>query len=173
MSNILAVRNVAQRVLFVHELCGQLSDGHWENSRPSDHWEPWCDAVVIVDPANVGREFHVRRDTYDFTSRDLLDVVGNRMVNYVRLAHAFGDCHVELLSRLLDLDGNYRGIPTFTGEYHDKVRARLAEWMANRPGLLEAVQLALNSSVYGVKQLRADLRDLKQIVKVQRQEVKS
>jgi hypothetical protein len=83
--NILAVANEAQRILFDDELSGQISDGAWENASPFDHWKPWCDAVVIVDPENAGRTFYARKDNYDFARRDLLDVVGERMVESVRV----------------------------------------------------------------------------------------
>ena len=35
--------------LFKSEITGQLSDGMWENARPSDHWQFWCDADVKAD----------------------------------------------------------------------------------------------------------------------------
>lgn len=82
----LRVRNLAQKILWEEELTGQLSDGRWENSRPHDHWEPWCDATVVIDPDHVGRDFWVRRDGYCFTERDLLDILADRMLGYVRLA---------------------------------------------------------------------------------------
>jgi hypothetical protein len=80
----LAVRNEAQRILFEDELKGQLSDGRWENSRPYGHWECWADATVVVDPDNVGRDFYARRDGYCLTERDLLDAVGERMLEMVQ-----------------------------------------------------------------------------------------
>jgi hypothetical protein len=81
----LRVRNLAQKVLWEQELTGQLSDGRWENSRPNDHWEPWCDATCVVDPENVGRNFYVKRDGYCFTERELLSIIGERMLEAVRV----------------------------------------------------------------------------------------
>lgn len=80
---VLTVRNQAQKILFDEELSGQISDGMWENSRPYDHWEPWCGAEVVVG-LNVGRNFYAKKDNYNFTNKDLLDVVGDRMVEAVR-----------------------------------------------------------------------------------------
>lgn len=85
MTYILRVRNVAQKVLWEQELSGQISDGHWENSRPNDHWRSWSSAEVVIDPENVGRNFYAQRESYNFTSKDLLDVVGERMVEAVRV----------------------------------------------------------------------------------------
>lgn len=86
MTNILRVRNLAQKVLWDQELSGQISDGQWENATPWDHWKPWCDAEVVVDPEHVGRNFHARRQSYMFNAKDLLEVVGERMLEAVRIA---------------------------------------------------------------------------------------
>lgn len=80
--------NNIQAALYRHELVGQLSDGYWENSRPSDHWKAPCRATVEVDAANprVDNGWFMRR--YDFANRTLLDVVGDRMKNIAMLAKA-------------------------------------------------------------------------------------
>jgi hypothetical protein len=81
----LRVRNVQQKILWDEELSGQISDGMWENASPWDHWQPWCDADVVVAPdGNVGRTFWARKDSYLFTSQELLSIVGDRMLGYVR-----------------------------------------------------------------------------------------
>lgn len=79
----LVVRNKAQKILFDEELSGQISDGQWENSTPHGHWEPWCDAEVVVGE-NVGRTFYARRDSYNFLNKELLEIVGDRMVEAVQ-----------------------------------------------------------------------------------------
>ena len=79
--NTIRVRTQAQKWLLVNELQGQISDGHWENSSPQDHWQPWSNANVIVDPKNVGRNFHARKDNYQLNAKDLLEVVGDRMIS--------------------------------------------------------------------------------------------
>lgn len=80
----LAFRNAVQAKLFEEELRGQISDGHWENATPDGHWVPWCHATVIVDPANLGRDFHVNRDYYGFSSPFLFSCVGDRMLAIAR-----------------------------------------------------------------------------------------
>lgn len=82
----LNVRNRAQQVLFEKELKGQISDGMWENTRPDDHWQVWSGATIRVAESaeTLGRNFYAQKDNYNFTSRDLLDVVGDRMIEYVR-----------------------------------------------------------------------------------------
>jgi hypothetical protein len=34
--------NAGLKALYDHEICGQLSDGAWENSTPYKHWYFWC-----------------------------------------------------------------------------------------------------------------------------------
>lgn len=80
----LYVRNPAQKILWDEELAGQISDGHWENARPYDHWKVWCDATVAVRPEAVGRTFYARRSSYNFTDPELLSIIGERMVGYVQ-----------------------------------------------------------------------------------------
>lgn len=92
----LYVGNLAQKVLFLAELQGQLSDGHWENARPLDHYKPWCalgwdDVIVTRDADHLGRTFWAQKDNYALGSRDLLEIVGDRMLAKVRLALADPD----------------------------------------------------------------------------------
>lgn len=100
----LRLRNLAQKVLWEQELTGQISDGRWENSRPFDHWVAWCDADVVIDPDNVGRDFWVKRDGYCFTEKDLLSIIGDRMLEYVRVATGNRDySEQDMLKDLRDI----------------------------------------------------------------------
>lgn len=166
----LAFRTQDQATLFTAELAGQISDGHWENSTPRDHWKPWCRAEVIVDPENVGRDFYAQRDTYNFANKGLLEVVGQRMINYVRIARAFGPEHVGVFKYLYDLDGAFQGVPAYDGEHWDGVRARITEALA---GLVpEAVPARLaEHAAYDLKALRADLKEMKAAIRQQRRAV--
>lgn len=87
----LRVATRAQAILLRDELSGQISDGKWENLELRDwqnggkaHWEVWGSAIVIVDPSHVGRNFNAAKDNYQINAKDLLDVVGDRMVEYVK-----------------------------------------------------------------------------------------
>jgi hypothetical protein len=162
----IAFRNQDQAILFDAELSGQISDGHWENSGPRDHWKPWCRAGVIVDPANLGRDFWAQKDNYNFKNRDLLEVVGKRMINHVRAGRVFGAEGAKTIAYLFDLDDNFRGLPTYEGDYWDKVRARVLELLGDRKpeevaALIEAVQ-------YDEKDLKRDLADMMKIVRMRR-----
>lgn len=79
---VLTVRNNAQKLLFERELLGQISDGLWENSSPHNHWEVFDDVTVVVGK-DVGVNFTVKR-SYNFADSELLEVVGDRMLEIVR-----------------------------------------------------------------------------------------
>lgn len=105
----LRVATRAQKILLEEELMGQLSDGHWENLQQrdwqnggKDHWEIWADAQVIVDPKNVGRNFRAGKDNYQLNAKDLLDVVGDRMVESVQQG---GDTNYDDRKMRQDLSG--------------------------------------------------------------------
>lgn len=82
--NTIRVNTQAQKWLLENELKGQISDGMWENTNPQNHWEAWSNAKVIVDPQNPGRNFRAVKDNYQLNSKNLLEVVGDRMVDDVK-----------------------------------------------------------------------------------------
>lgn len=157
---ILFVANLAQKVLFDCEISGQLSDGHWENSKPHDHWMPWCDAKVEIaaDKRAVGRTFWPRRDKYALTSPDLLSVVQGRMIGVVRLALALGYEVAEKMRFRVECDGTME-YPTTAGKYWDDERREI-----DAIGL-EKLQAALAAPTYSVADLKSDLRDLMKIMR--------
>lgn len=156
-------RTAAQAAIFEHEITGQISDGHWENSRGTC-WEVWSSAEVAVGP-NVGRNFWVKRDTFNLNAKALLDVVSERMRLYAVLARAgYTGEQIEDLERAFDAlsDGcPFRGAPTYEGQYYDGVRARLAEYDL---ALVER-QVKNGLEVYTRKHLVADLKEMKATMK--------
>jgi len=166
----LTVRTHAQRTLLKMELLGQLSDGHWENTRPYNHWEPWADAEILVGQ-NVGRNFFARKVAYRLDDKKLLEVVGRRMKVYVRLAHHYGLKATGILEGFLDIDGNWAGEPTYQGAYWDKKRRRLAVEMVailqeHGHNVDDVKAIAENETAYSDVDLKTDLRDLRNIFKM-------
>jgi hypothetical protein len=176
----LAFRNETQRVLWENELCGQISDGHWENARPMNHWKVWCNAIVKVDPANVGRSFWPIKDNYNFLSADLLNVISARMLVLVRLAYVFGLQRAKILMYCFDLsevqEGApwqmvFKGMPTYgKGEkYWDDKRAEIAAvLLVPHIDLYYVKDVGLNADIFCMADLKKELRDMKAIMKVQR-----
>jgi hypothetical protein len=77
--------NQAQVALYEAEIKGQISDGNWENSNPHNHWEIPCKAKAFVAtcPEELGTNWIPVR-YYDFANAELLEVVANRMIGYVK-----------------------------------------------------------------------------------------
>lgn len=82
------VANEVQAALYECELKGQISDGNWENSRPWKHWHAPCDADVVVNTKEQGRDFSVLR-TYSFNNGFLVECVGDRMLAIAQMADRF------------------------------------------------------------------------------------
>lgn len=87
--HVLVFHNLVERALFENEICGQISDGMWENTQPLNHWEAWAEAKVLVDPTGklVGRNFYARKDNYRLSA--LIEYVGDRMKFYAELTMQF------------------------------------------------------------------------------------
>ena len=151
------VHNLAQQTLLVCELQGQMSDGFWENSSPHDHWEKPACADVVVDPENVGMDFYPRR-SYNFANKDLLDVVGDRMIGFVKAKIAFP--HLDMENHwdweLSDFDPKQ----TAFNEYWTKKNARQVE-LFGMP-LVDAIE-KINAVEYTRTQLIKDLKALGKI----------
>jgi hypothetical protein len=147
MTPILNVRNVEQAALML-EIDGQLSDGFWENARPYGHWKVWCNAKVVVNPENVGRNFYADKTNYNLTAKELLDVVGLRMLGLCRIARKLGIDRAKELEFSVDCNGTL-------SEKAFKYETDAFEIIA-----------ALTDSSYTLKMMKADLADLKTIFKV-------
>lgn len=87
MEHTIKLRTQTQVILFVTELQGQISDGFWENSSPHDHWE--IPAMAKVSQSDEPGLSFIPRRGYKFHNKELLEVVGDRMIHYVKLYTAF------------------------------------------------------------------------------------
>ncbi len=159
-------RTVSQAILFESELKGQISDGHWENS--GHDFRPWCDAEICVGE-QVGRDFDVKYDRYNFLNRSLLEVVAVRMIAYVRLGLAYGRENVHILEHLLDPDGNFQGLPMGEDDYTKQVFRDIVTLLVKQNASLGDVKRAVEcGETYRLPQLLADLREMKNTIKVRK-----
>ena len=149
-------RNEVQRTLFMVELRGQISDGAWENSRPYEHWRYWTGIEVGVDPSNLGRNFYVVKDNYNFTDSGMLAVIGERMCYFAALAKKGYDAGV--IYKLGDYDNYYA--KGHTDEYWRKKDALMKEVFGNYENLCR------EREGYSEKELRKELRDMKEIIRM-------
>ena len=161
----LAFRNDVQVALFVHELQGQLSDGKWENTRNTEPFWRHLDNV-ICDPKNVGRDFACRRDNFNFADADLVEVIGDRMLNIARTARFLG-------SKMND--------SIWQNMFWLEEGAFSTYWLENRLPKLKVehpeidwdkmvtdITIAVNDQTYGYKHLLKDLIDMRKIIKIRR-----
>lgn len=84
----LYVPSMEQKIVFMCEMQGQISDGMWENLRPHDHWKKWSALRwddVIVSHDLFGRTFDVPFSKYAFSDYRLLKIVGKRTILKIRL----------------------------------------------------------------------------------------
>jgi len=148
--------NQIQVALFKNELSGQISDGMWENIRPFDHYKVWCRAGVGVDTSNVGVNFHAMKNNYNFTSQDLLSIIGDRMLNIANMTEngiSLGD------SRDFN-DFGYKWASELEGEYWKEKCARFIEVFGSEEGYKTACK-----GSYDMKKLKKELGEMKAIIK--------
>lgn len=151
-------RTAEQAAIFENELKGQFSDGHWENLR-GDHWKDWTRAEVKVGD-NVGRDFHATKDNYNIAAKELLEAVGGRMKGYARIAKVLGLEASKKYETLVDWNNGKISRPTGVGDFWDRQRVLFDELNAI-PGAVDAI----NNVVYEEKHFRADLREMKKVMK--------
>lgn len=186
--NRVYVANAAQKALLDFELLGQISDGHWENSRPMNHWKAWCHSEVVVRPEKTGISFLPVRK-YDFAAYELLRIVRTRMILYVRLAARFNAEDVQAAELLFDVFNResfaseapelQAEIPTWisqpadrddAGEYYKTLRDRLVAIISNaddRNYLEKVCALPIKTKEAGVYNLKALMQDLKELNEIQ------
>jgi hypothetical protein len=91
----LFVHNVETKIVFLTEVSGQISDGQWENATPRNHWEAWClrpeQVVVVDDIGKIGRNFYASKDNYGLTSKQLWDIVADRVLMTVNVYELLGE----------------------------------------------------------------------------------
>jgi hypothetical protein len=166
---ILKLRTIDQLVLWKNELTGQLSDGKWENARPHNHCKEWCDCTVEVDPVQQGTSWWPHKTNYNFLDPMLLDILAERMRLYVVIGRCYGHDKVELLEYLFE-----------TGAAADVTQARSEpkadQWPAMHfkqareagfdPNEVQGKVLGA-MHMYNLKQLKKDLKEIKQAIKTQ------
>lgn len=160
--------------LWVHEIKEQLSDGHWENSTPRNHYSFWCSLTVTVEPwcePKVVTDGYALRTNYNL--RALFDLgkdcsfrydIRDRMVRLGRLALAsarLGRPQLTYDQRIMAKDmpetlGIFRTAKTVA------VHPREIEKYAAVDDELATVYYTQPDVVaYGLKQMKADVDAIK------------
>lgn len=158
---VLTVANSDQKTLFVHELMGQISDGKWENTRPYNHYRPWCECEVVVGP-KVGRNFYAEKSNYNFSDRGLISIVGDRMINQVKLARL--GVNNDDISYMDSLDWSYskERVKTDGCKYYKEKVAKYKKYFKTEKEMVAKI----DAIKYDYKDLVKDLNALKSIIKI-------
>lgn len=166
--------SATQLALFTNELCGQISDGHWENSGPRDHWIFWYRldhaigenvGVVTNKSYRAWDESGCRKNNYNFMSAELLDCVGDRMLKTARLAMCLDYTNMDAFKSavygadympdtLAEYEACLAGTPhkyDFANDYLKRIPAEAGR--------------KFYTTEYTVKDLHKDLRAIKKICK--------
>jgi hypothetical protein len=121
------VQNQAQKVLLVHELMGQFSDGFWENSR-NESWKFWSHCNIEVQDKLGWKpegKTYASPKGYSVNNKELISYIGERMIAYVKVANAIQ----EDFSRSVDIfieSAYYEYINTNKGAY-ESIKAVLRD----------------------------------------------
>lgn len=138
--------------LWTSEITGQLSDGYWENAKPSDHWHFWSNLVPRLGDPAVMANGHPVKDSYNLMS--LIDVVGDRMLSVGRAAVSGADISRDAAEYM---PGSFEEFVRRTkdGGYHAQHLKTVTPEAAKK----------FYATPYGGKDLRRDLSLIKQAMK--------
>jgi len=167
-------RTASQLALFTNELDGQISDGHWENSGPREHWVFWHSLDHAVGPdAGIKTNEHYRswdrtgckKNNYNFMSAELLECVQDRMLKTGRLAQCLSTDDIKVFLEKVSgadyLPDTLEGYEQFLAT--GKLEYEFAVPYINR--LTQAEARKYYETKYTEKDLHKDLREIKKVCK--------
>jgi len=177
MENTLTVANMEQKIIFITEMQGQISDGMWENARPDGHWKPWCrldnDSIFVgPDIGTTGRfaadNGYSEKRNYNFASSSLLEIVGQRIITKINLWKMLGDKVLQSLLKggsripddVEDFDYALKNMNNNNNNYWAKLVRAWQELGITREDVEKA-----EKGPYTMKDLRKDCSELKKALK--------
>lgn len=143
--------------VFDHEILGQISDGAWENTRPTNHWKFWRSLEIKHGQPEVKHKFSARPLKTSYNLGGLVKDLGKRMVNFGRMGKAVGTNFSQEIGYGLEYmpdtleafeegsRNNWKG--KYFGEYFNKIPS---DWVKK-----------YYKTNYTEKDLRADLKQIK------------
>jgi hypothetical protein len=149
--------------LWRYEITGQLSDGHWENASPQNHWEFWCDLIPDFSEDEQPRvelfSAHkpVTKNTYAL--HDLAELLEERMLRLGRLARALPNT-MKYVTFVNDVKDNIDGIiqPNFA--------LHLTKAKNGEKVIFSTPQAAMYyATKYSKRDLKKDLRKISALMK--------
>lgn len=158
--------------LWNNEVCGQISDGMWENASPRDHYKFWCRLTVTVGPeAKLDADGWAAKATYSLTRLHQLKwddgsyVLRDRMLACGRLARAGVDpSDTKALHAAEYMPASIEDfrLAKFTNKWqHDFI----ADYMAS---ITDEIAVRYYAATYTLKDLNADLKLIMQVMRTAR-----
>lgn len=99
--------SISALAVWREEVLGQLSDGMWENTSPTNHWEFWHKLVTKLGEPSVvmdeGKHVPYRQKT-SYNIAGLYEYVGDRMLAYGRMGRAIERAGAMLPAESPDYD---------------------------------------------------------------------
>lgn len=159
--------------LWVNEICGQISDGMWENSGPHNHWQFWCRLDVTVGPKATldTKGAWVAKNAYALTRlhQEKFDdgkyVLRDRMVACARLAIA----GVDLNDRQTLHAAEY--MPATLAEFRaNKASGKWQYDFVNKyvDNISDEIAVKFYEATYTLKEMNADLKLIMSTMKLAR-----
>jgi len=170
MSPLIKFQNQEQRIIFLYEMLGQISDGMWENTRPGNHYLPWMkikEDNAVVDSENFGVDSSLRfaKRNYNFANKDLLDIVGERLIIKINLYRKYGQKILDLFAKdhwlIPDNLYSWEDMEFSTNPYFVEKAKKLAAAGITK----EMIKDVCNNPVYTRKDLNKDCAGLKKVLK--------
>lgn len=160
-------RNFTQKMLWDFEISGQISDGYWENSSGASYIF-WTSLETSVDSLNPRVEANIvpQRINYNLSNKELLDIVGDRMLAIGKMSKITKDTKIinaseYLESFVFDKTDKQGKIDKFNLIKNDSSDYRFGYLKLITEELFEQ-WLDVN---YTMSNLRSDLNDMKDIMK--------
>lgn len=142
-------------LIWENEVTGQISDGEWENARPSNHWEFWCNAEARLG-GQVGykkNENWCSKSNYSVRTLASDETVLERMLHLVRFSKSRFYCE-ELVPFARNMFGYSAEHPEELDIFRSSSQATLEK------NLSERTELMKSNKEYIMNSMRKKLSDV-------------
>ena len=179
--SVLHFENEVQKALWEVELAGQISDGKWENTKPFNHWIFWGNVQTVVD-GKLGVEINgigPEKSNYNFNSRELLEIVGDRMVAFANAAtKGYTTQEIAAINILLEDAAEANDFEGFLSTFNrwmkndhaqDNMKKHLPkmfnEFKKNPEEVAKQIYEVATEGPYDMKKLKKELKKMKEALK--------
>jgi len=176
--------NHYQYICWEFEMRGQISDGMWENSRPYDHYKFWCNLTALYnEDLDVGCvkgpycSMANFKNNYNFLNKELLDIVGGRMIDKCILADVLISLDYDIINMdknmiynlmsSIDRISDIKSYDEFVIWRDKKINqdSYYEKYLVFSSDMINRFIALRDSEHYTMKNLRSDLKEMKKTIK--------